>query len=59
MRPRGGELEVDLGGATHVARPYAADAFVVEALEQPLRFLERDGQVWALATSLRVHRKVS
>lgn len=58
VRPRGGELEVDLGEATHVARPFAADAFVVEALEQPLRFLERDGRVWALATSLRVHRRV-
>jgi CubicO group peptidase (beta-lactamase class C family) len=58
VRPRGGELEVDLAGVTHVARPYAADAFVIEALEQPLRFLEEDGCVWALHTGLRTQPKV-
>jgi CubicO group peptidase (beta-lactamase class C family) len=56
---RDGGLEIDLEGQSHRARPYADDAFLIEALEQPLCFLaDHDGQVWGFAMGLRAHRKM-
>ena len=59
VRARGGGLALEMQGQTHRARPCGADAFVIEALDQAVRFLvDGDGQVWGLALGLLAHRKV-
>lgn len=56
---RDGTLAIETGGASHSARPYAADAFLIEEIDEPVRFLSDDrGATWALSMGLRVHRRV-
>ena len=51
---REGALYVALGEGLQRARPYADGAFLIEATEEPIRFLTRaDGEVWALFHGLR------
>jgi CubicO group peptidase (beta-lactamase class C family) len=59
VRSLGGELEVEVDGQCHRARPYDDDAFVIESLDQPLRFLREGGELWGLAMGLRAHRRVA
>jgi hypothetical protein len=51
---REGALWVAMGEELQRARPYADGAFLIEATEEPIRFLTReDGAVWALFHGLR------
>jgi CubicO group peptidase (beta-lactamase class C family) len=51
---RGGSLYVATGEELQRARPYADDAFLIEATDEPIKFLTReDGTVWALFHGLR------
>jgi CubicO group peptidase (beta-lactamase class C family) len=54
---REGTLWVATGDELQRARPYDEQAFVIEATDEPIRFLTRpDGDVWAAFSGLRTYR---
>lgn len=55
---RDGTLYVAAGAEAQPARPYAADAFLVEATEEAYRFLaDERGEVWAAFSGMRTLRR--
>lgn len=50
---RAGALHIEVAGTSNRARPYAAGSFLIEATEEPVRFLDDDRGVWAMAMGLR------
>lgn len=57
---REGALWVAMGEELQRARPYADGAFLIEATEEPIKFLTReDGEVWALFHGLRTLRSAA
>jgi len=57
---RDGSLLIGAGEELQPARPYADDAFLVEATEETYRFLENErGEVWAAFSGMRTLRRSS